>query len=225
VALLGTFTKPAEGDYGGVAPSEAMKTALVDVLAWQCGRNDIDPEASSDFLRIDEAWNRGLPNIPGHRDCVPTLCPGGHVYELLPLIRRAVAARLDRRAPSLALVAPSLHETDLSAAERLRFSWESSEANVYLYLLEGWRRRSPDGEAIEYLSGFDASGKPAWLPTEETSASFGQLWSFFRNRDSITPGRYTFQVISRDARGRLSYKREHTVLVKDSTAGRPGITV
>ena len=39
----------------------------------------------------------GMSNVSGHRDCNTTICPGGYVYDRLPLIRAAKRRGKDRR--------------------------------------------------------------------------------------------------------------------------------
>ena len=87
IALLGTFTKRGEGGKPGVTPSQAMRSTLIKLLAFECDRHDIGPEGFSDYLLSDGSWNDGLKNVPGHPDCNPTICPGGYVYDQLPQIR------------------------------------------------------------------------------------------------------------------------------------------
>jgi hypothetical protein len=103
IALLGTFTKPNENDEPGVVPSDAMLQALIDVIVWQCQLHNIDPSESNDYLLVTDEWNRGMNNVAGHRDCNTTICPGGYVYDRLPLIRSAVAQKLRGGAPPLRL--------------------------------------------------------------------------------------------------------------------------
>lgn len=76
-----------DGDFDRQGPSSAQVRALVDVLAWACGRFDLSPE-----------------DIRGHRDYTTTECPGARLYELLAdgSIRGRVRRRL--RAGGVGLV-------------------------------------------------------------------------------------------------------------------------
>jgi hypothetical protein len=86
VALLGTFTT--------ARPSKAMLDALTDVLVWKSARWGIDPTGRNAYVN---ALHQRIvvPNIIGHRDVRPTMCPGDGVHPLLPDLRAAVAQRLD----------------------------------------------------------------------------------------------------------------------------------
>ncbi|HXF81406.1 MAG TPA: N-acetylmuramoyl-L-alanine amidase [bacterium] len=86
IALLGT--------YQDAAPSEAMTTALVSLLAWRSRSAGVDPQGNGPLA------GRTVPNILGHRDVMSTDCPGDAAYALLPSIRLQVAAALAPRPPS-----------------------------------------------------------------------------------------------------------------------------
>ncbi len=213
VALLGTFTKPEEGE-PGVVPSAAMQNALADVLAWECRRSKVDPREASDYLLTTDQWNKNLNNIPGHRDCTHTICPGGYVYERLPALRSAVASRLSGtpRAPTLIAYAGSRARP--SEVEQSYFAWGSpGSTGRFLHLLEGWRRR-PGSEDVEYLCGFDSAAEAAWSPTELGSSSFGYLFRAFGGESAAPPpGHYTFHVAAIGDNGKPGYRHEHTILV------------
>lgn len=214
VALLGTFTKRGEGGRPQSPPPTAMKQSLANVIGWECDRHDVDPRTASDFLLFDDSWNRGLQNISGHRDCVSTICPGGHVYDLLPWLRDQVASSLGR--PATALMKPSIDTAILDEAWGLPFSWEDADAQI---LLEGWNRNTatpedPFAEHISYLAGFDSARNPAWQPAGATSASFGALVERFGLGDA---GHFTFHV-----RSGGGYQADHTLLItKGGSSGDP----
>lgn len=65
------------GNFETTEPSAAHLHALTDQLATWCAIYDISPTA-----------------IFGHRDFRATLCPGKHLYGLLPELRIATAIRL-----------------------------------------------------------------------------------------------------------------------------------
>ncbi len=213
IALLGTFTNRGEGGKPGDPPSQAMTDSLVDLLAWECERHDVDPEGASDFLRSDDGWNRGLANVPGHRDCNPTICPGGHIYDLLPELRSRVATALARGTPSVSLATPAEDTVPLSQAGALQYNWGGS-TEEFSYLLEGWRRQ-PSSEDLDYLAGFDPERHPAWEPTTLTSATFGELFDAFGLDEQLTAGHYTLHVRAVDESDNPSYQADHTLLVTD----------
>ena len=86
VALLGDFS-------GGAGPTGAAVDSLVHVLAWKAGRHGINPHGTDPYTRPDGS-QVATPNLAGHRDLVPTGCPGGRLYDRLPEIRDRVAAAL-----------------------------------------------------------------------------------------------------------------------------------
>jgi hypothetical protein len=227
VALLGTFTKRGEGGKPGFPPSPAMKDSLVELLVWDCERHDVDPEGASNFLRSDDGWNRELANVPGHRDCNPTICPGGHIYDLLPSLRSEVATALARTTPGVSLSTPAEDTVPLSEAGGLQYTWDGS-TEEFSYLLEGWRRK-PSSEDIDYLAGFDLDPDssryhyPAWTATTLKSATLGELFGTFGVSEQLSAGHYTLHVRAVDEGGSPSYQGDHTLLVTDDGgSGDPG---
>lgn len=211
VALLGTFTKQGEGGKPQSPPPASMQQSLVDVVAWECDRHHIDARTSSDFLLFDESWNHSLQNISGHRDCVSTVCPGGHVYDLLPWLRDQVASSLGRSASALSK--PSADTATLDEARDLTFSWGDADAQI---VLEGWSRNAatsddPYAEHITYLAGFDSTRYPTWESAGMTSATFGALVERFGIGDA---GHYTFHV-----RSGTGYQADHTLLITEGGSG------
>src|SRR5262249_2439462 len=82
------------GDYRVTAPSAAMIRALVTLLSWKGAGWGIDPVGTNAYVDSDGARVPGLANICGHRDTYATACPGDTVEEMLPALRRQVAARI-----------------------------------------------------------------------------------------------------------------------------------
>lgn len=85
IALMGWFHDPHDQ-----VPTPAMEDAYVDLAAWKCDQQGIDPLAS--------AWYAGYggiaPTLYGHRDVSSTACPGDLAHALLPSLRLRVEARL-----------------------------------------------------------------------------------------------------------------------------------
>ncbi|RAY14749.1 N-acetylmuramoyl-L-alanine amidase [Actinomadura craniellae] len=67
-----------EGTYMRAAVPDPLWSSLVVTCAWLCTVYGLDPERA----------------IAGHRDFNATNCPGDVLYDLLPELRRAVAARM-----------------------------------------------------------------------------------------------------------------------------------
>lgn len=85
VACLGNFET-------ATAPL-AMVNGLIGLLAWLCQEYSIAPGDIGFFI------DGNYPNLMGHRDCMNTLCPGQHLYDLLPSIRLDVWNRLNQVIP------------------------------------------------------------------------------------------------------------------------------
>jgi hypothetical protein len=235
-AYLGTCTKAGEGAKPGVALSTAARTSLVDVLAWECDRHDIDPEGVSDYLLSNDAWDRGQPNIGGHRDCAgnSTICPGGYIYDQLPSLRVDVAARIaSRKTETASLMPPSVDTVPVNSVGALEFSW-SGTGTGFQILLEGWRRQPGGSEDLDYLCGFDSNGDgssdiepyPDWDPDETDHAmTFGELFNQFAPPGTVpSPGHYTFHVVAVEGSA-VSYRREHTLLVTAAVNSSPTVQI
>ena len=193
IALLGTFCSPAE--CAGAAPSASMISKLREVLTWECRQHGINPLGSTDFVRHDGVWHRGLPNVIGHRDVFGTTCPGGNVYALLPQLRRDVAARLaSSLAPTVSISSAPPQGTVSNV--RADYAWAGSGGlgdREYSYYLEGWTRIASTGD-VNYIRGFTSRKTPAWTPwTAATSAHLCLA----------AAGLYTFHVRVRDSTGRI----------------------
>ena len=87
------------GNYETALPSPETVTAVVDLAAWKLalygrdpeGKVSVTSEGSDEFAASQVAV---LPVIDGHRDINDTACPGQHLYDELPDVRRQVAARI-----------------------------------------------------------------------------------------------------------------------------------
>jgi len=91
----------AIGNFDLVEPGRAVLGAIARVAAWKLYPYDGDPEGSTPVTSEgSDKFRRGrqvtLPVIDGHRDTNDTACPGQHLYDALPLIRRRAQARIDR---------------------------------------------------------------------------------------------------------------------------------
>lgn len=88
----------AIGNYETAQPTRSMLDAIAGIAAWKLDRFERDPRGT---IRVEsegsDRYATGrtvrLPIIDGHRDTNDTACPGRHLYEALPKIRRR-AARL-----------------------------------------------------------------------------------------------------------------------------------
>lgn len=77
------------GDFRSQAVSTAIRSSLVNVIAWLLrGR---DPLATSDFWYLTN-----VPAIVSHQQLVPTTCPGTNLQSLLPAIRSGVQTAMQQ---------------------------------------------------------------------------------------------------------------------------------
>jgi len=91
----------AIGNFDLVEPGHAVLGAIARVAAWKLypyggdplGRTPVLSEGSDKFRRGRRVT---LPVIDGHRDTNDTACPGQHLYDALPGIRRRAQTRIDR---------------------------------------------------------------------------------------------------------------------------------
>lgn len=93
------------GNLSATSISRAARRSLVGLLAWEAGRRDLHPRAMHTYRNPDTGLTRRLHVIAGHRDAGQTECPGNHLYDILPGLRRRVAAVIGdgRRTSHLAL--------------------------------------------------------------------------------------------------------------------------
>ena len=200
IALLGTFES--------VSPSSAALDKLREVLAWECSRHGMNPQASTDFLKADDTWRLGLPNVCGHRDTGFTACPGNSLYALLPGLRNDTASRLaNSSAPTVAITSAPAEGTRTD--RNVSYAWQGSGgsgAKQYSYYLEGWSLDS--NVLVVYESGFNAAREPAWGPwTTATQAAYTLR----------QPGHYTFHVQAMDSLGQVSVYQDSRTLLADVT--------
>ncbi len=76
------------GNFETGYPSRKMKAAVVRLVAWRMGT------AYHGAYGRAFIYDRKFKRISGHRDAMPTACPGRHVYAWLPGLRQRVATRL-----------------------------------------------------------------------------------------------------------------------------------
>lgn len=100
VSLMGNLSTTTLG--------RAARRTLVRLLAWEADRRNLHPRAMHTYRNPDTGLRRRLHLIAGHRDAGQTECPGNHLYDMLPVLRRRVAAAIGsgRRNTALSLEAP-----------------------------------------------------------------------------------------------------------------------
>ncbi len=118
VAMLGTYS---ERDI-----SNAARSSLTKLLAWEAARNGINPTARQAYTNPSSGDTITTYNIAGHRNYKATECPGGDFYATLPALRQAVAAQM--AVPDGDTVAPSTPTGLTGSARRHRvlLSWQAA---------------------------------------------------------------------------------------------------
>ena len=81
--------------------AEAMQSAIAALAAWKLDRHGATPEGhvtvtSEGSDKYSSGRQVRLPVIDGHRDTNDTACPGRHLYDALPQIRRRAQSIVDR---------------------------------------------------------------------------------------------------------------------------------
>ncbi len=89
------------GNFELVRQAKVVETALVRLAAWKLNKYGRHPRGTvkvyshgSDRFPADRTVR--LPVIDGHRDTNQTACPGTHLYQRLPNVRRRAAERIAR---------------------------------------------------------------------------------------------------------------------------------
>lgn len=113
VALLGTFTTSRKD---GAEPKPAAVDALETVLAEFAVRHELDPSATVTYVNPVSKAAKTVQSISGHRDWSATECPGDRLYDDLPAIRDAVAARMAAPTGTVTTAPPSVSAVDPASA-------------------------------------------------------------------------------------------------------------
>ncbi len=126
------------GTYSSVAPTQAARGSLVELLAWKAGQKRIDPLGSSYYYGCARSsycspYIAGaiVPNIAGHRQVTPghTTCPGDSLLNVLSGVRQSVQDRLSgaadppAAAEDLALLNVQYDRDTVAAGELLKVTF------------------------------------------------------------------------------------------------------
>ncbi|MDA1114769.1 MAG: N-acetylmuramoyl-L-alanine amidase, partial [Planctomycetota bacterium] len=85
VSMMGYFHAPHNQTL-----TTAMQDAFVDLAAWKCDQQGIDPLGTSWYA----GYGANQTNLYGHRDVSSTACPGDFAYAELPQLRQRVEQRI-----------------------------------------------------------------------------------------------------------------------------------
>ena len=89
------------GNFEVVRQAKVVETALVRLAAWKLDKYGRNPKGTVKVYshgsdRFPAGRTVRLPVIDGHRDTNETACPGTHLYQRLPNVRRRAAERVAR---------------------------------------------------------------------------------------------------------------------------------
>ena len=89
------------GNFELVRQAKVVETALVRLAAWKLDKYGRNPKGTVKVYshgsdRFPAGRTVRLPVIDGHRDTNETACPGTHLYQRLPNVRRRAAERVAR---------------------------------------------------------------------------------------------------------------------------------
>ncbi|MEA2459862.1 MAG: hypothetical protein QOH90_39, partial [Actinomycetota bacterium] len=82
------------GNYTNAKLPARARASLVNLLAWEADRHDLNPERTHTYRNAETGRRKSLPYIAGHRDAGQTTCPGNTVYRDLNNIRHDVALQI-----------------------------------------------------------------------------------------------------------------------------------
>jgi len=155
------------GNYEETEVPLAAQESLVQLLAWKGTEHLIHPLRETFFVDTE------LPNVMGHRDCLPTTCPGDRAYAQLPTWREQAVNVMRDSPPKLILEQPwegsavravtSVEVTASAAVTRTEFYLDGQLMAVDLEEPYVWRWNTTGSTGTHYLHvvGQVASGLTA----------------------------------------------------------------
>ena len=134
------------GNFDLEAPTNAAIASLQCLLAWKASRQRIDAGNGDPFVNVYGSWGE-FGNIAGHRNVGETLCPGKHLYALLPALRQNVAGQAGRWNPLIADI-PRL----------MRYDWTFTGQGPLTAAQASGAGTSSSGTSASGTNGSSASG-------------------------------------------------------------------
>lgn len=120
------------GNYETASPSDPAWTSLEELTAYKLGKEQLDPMGN-----YPHAFGQ-LPAIAGHRDGCSTLCPGGHVYDQLNLLRSDVSQMMnDCGSDVIKTLKFTASELSPQVYEEVTFMNNSTGYQAYRWIFEG----------------------------------------------------------------------------------------
>ncbi|TVR70788.1 MAG: twin-arginine translocation signal domain-containing protein [Sphaerobacteraceae bacterium] len=192
---------------------DAGLDAIVDAVAFECGRHFLHPEGKSDFLRTDRVWHEALTHCVGHRDGTSTQCPGSRLYDFLNNeLRDRVAGKLEGDDPPSGLAA-------VQDEDQLQFDWNAASDEDFHYFFEGWWRWVDDNGVshIDYLSEHSSDfASHGWGDHSGAGWDGGTKSGNSADFSLTATGQYTLHI--RKAGEDFAFADHYTVLVEDLEA-------
>lgn len=198
-------------DVNDLGPQETgtMVPALLALLEWDLRRHYIHPADPATFLRFDNYWVSGIPNLCGHRDCNTTACPGRFLYQRLAGWRQQLLQRLTGAGglPSVSLSGPD----GVTVGVPVSFSFAGDNASQFAWYLEAWAGDQPTGN-IWPVAGYTQDMRPAWGGFSSLAgAAFPDLYNV----------RYTMHVRARNPAAEGPFEANHTFIVDHGAPPAP----
>jgi len=115
------------GDYRETDVPQDAQDALVQLIAWKGTEHLIHPQRDTFFI------DTTLPSLMGHRDCLPTDCPGDHAYALLPLWRDRSVEAMGSIRPNARIDGP-VHQDEVRAVVPVSVTVSAAVTRADFYL-------------------------------------------------------------------------------------------
>lgn len=153
-ALLGTFS-----DTNGAEPSPVAVGALENLLAEFAKRHNLNPKAVVNYVNPVNGATKTVNMISGHRDWVPTDCPGGRLHDDLPAIRDRVAARMAPAdaPPTVSISAPASGATVSGTVKVLAAAADDKGVGRVEFFLDGALLASGTGGSDGWSASWDST--------------------------------------------------------------------
>lgn len=159
VSMMGYFHAPYNHTL-----TAAMKDSFVELAAWKCDQQNINPLGSSWYAGLGAVEN----NLYGHRDVSSTACPGDLAYAELPALRTRVNNRINGGSNEIILD---------NGAATYTGNWTTSNSAAGRY-----------GADYRWASTGTAQARAMWTPNIPSSGTYqvSMWWPAGSNRNPAT---------------------------------------
>ncbi|WP_449277059.1 N-acetylmuramoyl-L-alanine amidase [Leucobacter sp. GX24907] len=176
-----TFGISVLGTYTGSAPTAKAQDSVAKAIAWMFKKHGIKDPKGTTWIPHADNKGRTVPKIMGHRQTMPTVCPGDAFYARLPAIRNKVATYASKLQGKLVAPFSDVWTTDQFATE---IAWMSKQGitkgtkkanGTYFAPMDGTTRRA----MAAFL--YRASGSPSVkLPAQSPFSDVKRGDSFYK---------------------------------------------